>query len=178
MSSERPADKRVEIPPELGEKLINGEMTLGEFVGLSESAQYAIANLAFQSLDAGRPEKALPLYEGLVAASPNDSVFHCHLAATHYALNNLDKAFEHYDSAIRLNKANADALAGRGELYLQRQEVLKAAADFKAALEADPQGLRLSTLRARTALSMLTQAAAQPAQAAGAPQKAAPPQKK
>lgn len=159
MSDQPAAEKSMKVPPEHIERLISGEITLAQFAGLSQSALYRIASIAYQLLEAGKAEKALPLYKGLVAASPLDSVFHCHLGATYYALKELDKAFEHYSSALRFNKANVDALAGRGELYLHRRQLLEAAADFRAAIEADPKARSRSTQRAREALALLLRAA-------------------
>jgi tetratricopeptide (TPR) repeat protein len=151
--------KQVKLPDELGESLLRGEINLGELVGLSRSAQYAIAGIAHNSLEAGAYDKALPLYQGLVAASPTDSVFQCQLATTLYAMNRLDEAFLHYNNSLQFNPKNIDALTGRGELYLRKQQVKEAAQDFKNAVEADPEATHLSTVRARTALAMLASAA-------------------
>jgi tetratricopeptide (TPR) repeat protein len=151
--------KEIHVPPELGARLIRGEITLGELVGLSPSALYAIANLGYQLLTSGKLEQALTIYQGLVAVSPYDSVFHCHLAATLYALGQHDEALFEYSQALNFNKANADALAGRGELYLRMGKVVEAVEDLKRSIELDPEGKRASTLRARATLVMLKEAA-------------------
>jgi tetratricopeptide (TPR) repeat protein len=153
--------KKVKIPEKIGQRLLHGEIDLGEFAGLSRSAQYEMARIAHASLESGKPAKALPIYRGLVAASPTDSVFQCHLAATLYALRRLDEAFLHYNNSLRFNPKNIDALTGRGELYLYKKQVKEAAQDFKAAVKADPEAKHLSTLRARTALAMLAKVSEQ-----------------
>jgi len=151
--------KEFHIPPELGARLIRGEITLGELVGLSPSAQYAIANLGYQLLTSGKLQEARTIYQGLVAVSPYDSVFHCHLAATLYALGEHEEALFEYSQALNFNKANADALAGRGELYLRTGKVVEAVEDLRRSIELDPEGKRASTLRARATLVMLKEAA-------------------
>ncbi len=144
---------------EVLEKLATGQITIAEAVGISRRRLYAIAHRGYQLLSTGRLEEARQIYAGLVAADPFDSVFHCHLGAVLFRLGEHDKAFEEYDAAIRLNIANVDALAGRGELYLLKGEVKKGIEDLRAALENDPQGTHPSSLRARALLLSLRQAA-------------------
>src|SRR5215213_10758575 len=144
---------------EAREKLATGQMTLAEFVGLSRDEMYKIAQQGFQLMNRGKLEEARQIYAGLVAADPYDSVFHCHLGAVLFRMGELDKAFEEFDAAIRLNIANVDALAARGELYLLKGEVKKGIEDLRAALENDPQGSHPSSIRARALLLSLRQAA-------------------
>jgi tetratricopeptide (TPR) repeat protein len=161
LSENRDAAAKIEVPKELGERLIRGEMTVGEFLGLSPTALYAIANVGYQMLTTGKLEAALTIYKGLVQASPFDSVFHCHLGATLYAMGEHEEAIESYTKALQFNRQNADALAGRGELFLRMNKVTEGLADLKAAIEADPEAKRASTLRARATLGMLKKAAEQ-----------------
>lgn len=137
-----------DVPPALAARLVEGEITLAEFVGLSRPTLYAIARLGYQLLVSGKPEQAREIYSGLVAADPYDSVFHCHLAAAHQRLGEIDEAFEEYSAALRYNIANAEALAGRGEIYLERGQLAEAIEDLSAAVRLDPSGKRHTTLRA------------------------------
>lgn len=141
------------------EKLATGQITLAEFVGLSREQLYEIAEQGYRLLNSGKLEEARQIYAGLVAANPFDSVFHCHLGAVHWRMGDLEKAFEEYDAALRFNRANVDALAGRGELYLAKGEAKKGIADLRSALENDSQGTRPSTVRARALLLSLRNAA-------------------
>lgn len=144
---------------EAQEKLVTGQITIAEAMGVSRKQLYAIAHRGYQLLNSGRLEEARQIYAGLVAADPYDSVFHCHLGAVLYRLGEMDKAFDEYDAAIRLNIANVDALSGRGEIYLLKGEVKKGIEDLRKALENDPQGTHPSSLRARAILLSLRQAA-------------------
>lgn len=141
------------------EKLATGQITLAEFAGLSRKQLYEIAGRGYQLLTSGRLEEARQIYAGLVAADPYDSVFHCHLGAVLWQMGEPEKAFEEYDAALRLNVANVDALAGRGELYLAQGEVKKGIEDLRKVLENDPNGERPSTARARALLLSLREAA-------------------
>lgn len=144
---------------EIQEKLVTGQITISEAVGLNRKQLYAIARRGYQLMNSGKLEEARQIYAGLVAADPFDSVFHCHLGAIHWRMGNVEKAFEEYDASIRYNIANVDALAGRGELYLLKGEVKKGIEDLRKALENDPNAFRPATVRARALLLSLRQVA-------------------
>ncbi|MCD9185715.1 MAG: tetratricopeptide repeat protein [Pyrinomonadaceae bacterium] len=144
---------------EIQEKLVTGQITISEAVGLNRKQLYAIARRGYQLMNSGKLEEARQIYAGLVAADPFDSVFHCHLGAIHWRMGNVEEAFKEYDASIRYNIANVDALAGRGELYLLKGEVKKGIEDLRKALENDPNAFRPATVRARALLVSLRQVA-------------------
>lgn len=148
-----------DVPPELAARLVSGEITLAQFAGLSRQTLYAIARLAYQLLESGKPEQAREMYRGLVAADPYDSVFHCHLAAAHHRLGESDEAFEEYSEALRFNVGNVEAFAGRGEIYLERGQISEAVEDLSTAIRLDPSGKKNTTLRAGAILVALKEAA-------------------
>jgi tetratricopeptide (TPR) repeat protein len=161
MNVRQQADTREpDFPTELPAMLIRGEITLGETFGLDSDALYEIARLAFGLLNSGKLSEAKQIYSGLVAADPHDSVFHCHLAAVHHRLGELDQAFAHYTEALNFNAANVDALVGRGEIQLSRGELAAGASALKQAIEMDVEGVRASTLRARALLLSIRRAPA------------------
>lgn len=155
------SEKTINVPPELSERLIKGEITLGEFFGLSPNVLYGIAKIAYQLLNTGRVDSALDIYKGLVAASPYDSVFHCHLAACYYTRENYDLAMKHFERSLEINVSNVDALVGRGELYLRKGMISEALGDWKRAIDLDPEAKRASTKRARANILMLKEMADQ-----------------
>jgi len=154
-------EKTITVPPELAERLVKGEITLGEFFGLSPNVLYGIAKIAYQLLNTGRVDAALDIYKGLVAASPYDSVFHCHLAACYYTRENYDLAMKHFERSLEINLSNVDALVGRGELQLRKGKIPEALADWKKAIDLDPDAKRASTKRARSNILMLKEMADQ-----------------
>lgn len=141
------------------EKVASGQATIAEAAGLTKDQLYEIASKAYQLLGQGKLDEARQIYEGLVAADPYDSVFHCHLGAVLWRSGDMDRAFEEYDAAVRFNYANIDALAGRGELLLARGEVEKGVDDLSRTLENDPDCKRPSTQRARALLFSMHEAA-------------------
>jgi len=154
-------EKTLTVPPELAERLVRGEITLGEFFGLSPNVLYGIAKIAYQLLNTGRVDAALDIYKGLVAASPYDSVFHCHLAACYYTRENYDLAMKHFERSLEINLGNVDALVGRGELHLRKGKIPEALQDWKKAIDLDPEAKRASTKRARSNILMLKEMADQ-----------------
>jgi tetratricopeptide (TPR) repeat protein len=144
-----------EVPPDVAEKLFLGEITPGEFLGMSNESLYKLATVGHEMLKTGQLQAALDIFEGLVAASPYDSVFHCHLAATYARFERLEEAKKSYSQALNFNIANVDAMVGRAEIYLRQNNIPEALKDLQAALKADPQAQRESTKRARTMLLML-----------------------
>lgn len=141
-----------------GEKLIDGEITIGEYVGLSKEQLYEIARKGYQLVETGRLDEAKLVFKGLVAADPYDSVFHCQLGGIYFKQKDLENAFKELDDSIRLNLANVDALAGRGELYLMQEKFEEGISDLRTAIESDPKGEKQSSIRARGLLLSLRDA--------------------
>ncbi len=150
--------KKNDNQAELDQKLASGQITIAEYIGLGKRELYEIAKQGYKLLERGKIEEAKDIYQGLVAADPFDSVFHCHLGSIFARLNNPDEAFEHFELALRYNIANVDALVGRGEIYLSRGEVQKAIGDLKKAIELDSENKRGSSVRAKAILFALKDA--------------------
>ncbi|WP_224369557.1 tetratricopeptide repeat protein [Hyalangium versicolor] len=144
-----------DVPPELAQKLFLGEITPGQFLGMSTERLYKLAGMGHEMFKSGQLQGARDVFEGLVAASPYDSVFHCHLAATYARLERFEEAKASYTRSLELNIANVDALVGRSELYLRERQLAEALQDIQQALKLDPQATRDTTKRARATLQML-----------------------
>ena len=158
--AESPKDTPKDAPP-LTEELIRGEVTLGQFLGMSNERLYKYAATGHQMLQAGRTKVALQIFEGLVAASPHDTVFRAQLGAAYMTVDRVDDAFDEYDQALRFNSSNVDALVGRGEIHLRRGKVPEGLKDLSKAIEYDPGLRRKSTQRARGTLLALKKQAEQ-----------------
>lgn len=157
---QKPADSTRVISEELGERLVVGEITPAEFLGLSRETLYEIATRGHEMLKTGKLQDALEIFKGLVAASPHDSVFHCNLASTYAHLEKYAESKAEYTRALELNIANVDALVGRSELFLREGNKAAALEDIQKALKLDPEAKRENTRRARATLTMLQTAEA------------------
>ncbi|OJT17492.1 hypothetical protein BO221_46150 [Archangium sp. Cb G35] len=155
---QNPAGTTRVISEELGEKLVVGEITPAEFLGLSQEMLYQIATRGHEMLKTGKFQDALDIFKGLVAASPYDSVFHCNLGSTYAHLEKYAEAKDEYTRALELNIGNVDALVGRSELLLREGNVNGAVQDIQTALKLDPDAKRENTKRARATLTMLQKA--------------------
>jgi tetratricopeptide (TPR) repeat protein len=145
------------LPPHSGlsQQLIAGELTPAQFLGMSPDRLYALATRGYELMVRGSTQPAIDIFKGLTAASPYDSVFHCHLGAAYAQAERYPEALEEYNRSLQLNIANVDALGGRSELLLREGKVEEALADIQAALQLDPEAQRETTQRARTALLLL-----------------------
>lgn len=132
-----------------------GQITLAEYVGLSKKELYVIAKQAYLLLNSGKLEEAHDIYQGLVAADPYDSVFHCHLGSVLLRLGKSEEALREFNYALQYNLSNIDALVGRGEIRLAQGDIKEAVGDLRKAIELDLEGKRASTTRARAALFSL-----------------------
>jgi len=146
---------------EAAERLATGQATLSEFLGLGRGRLYEIAGRAYGLMNSGKLEEALVIYRELVAADPTDSVFRCHLGAAELRRGRAAEAEVEFAAALRFNRANVDALSGRGEARLRLGRIGEAVEDLRAALELDPQARRPSALRARALLLSLRRQAGQ-----------------
>src|SRR5215213_3092101 len=144
------------LDTEAAERLAAGQSTLAEFLGLGRGRLYEIASRAYALMNSGKLEEALVIYRGLVAAEPADSVFRCHLGAVELRRGRAAEAEAEFDAAVRFNRANADALSGRGEARLRLGRIVEAVEDLRAAVALDPPARRPSTLRARALLASLS----------------------
>ncbi|SEL33791.1 Tetratricopeptide repeat-containing protein [Stigmatella aurantiaca] len=152
-----PSSSSPSLPPNSGlsQRLIAGEITPAQFLGLSPERMYALATRGYELMVRGNTQSAIEIFKGLTAASPYDSVFHCHLGAAYVQAERFQEAMEEYNLSLQLNIANVDALGGRSELLLREGKVAEALADIQAALQLDPEAQRETTQRARTALLLL-----------------------
>jgi tetratricopeptide (TPR) repeat protein len=138
--------------------LLSGKLPLGQFLGLSGRVLDQIAEIGHRMLATGRLAQARQIYEGLVAVQPFDSLYYCHLGAVYQRLNEPEMALEAYSRALQSDLRNVDALAGRGEIYLQCGQRQEAVRDLSEAIRLDPQAKRASSARARALIEAVRKA--------------------
>jgi tetratricopeptide (TPR) repeat protein len=104
---------------------------------------------AFQLYEQGLYEEARAIFEELSERDPAEAYYRTALGAICLAEDELDRAVEHFDEALRLNPGDAAALVNRGEVNLRLGNILEAAQDFARAVDLDPENKDPLTMRAR-----------------------------
>ncbi|WP_426732029.1 tetratricopeptide repeat protein [Myxococcus faecalis] len=145
----------VRIPKALVDKLVKGELQLGQFLGMTRERLFEYAAVGHKMLQAGRTRLALDIFQGLTAAAPQEPAFHTQLAATLLTMERVDAAFDAYQRALALDGSHGDALVGRGEILLRRGQVPEGLKDLSRAIELDPGLKKRSTQRAKGTLLAL-----------------------
>lgn len=159
-SEPKAADLTETMSPDMVEKFVMGEATLGQLYGLTIEEAYSVAELGYTFVEQGRLKEAQTVFQGLVLSNPYDPYFHTMLGSIYQKLELIDGALEEYSIAIALDPANLTAYVNRGELLIRKGNFEQAAKDFKNVIELDPNGTNPSANRAR-ALASVTAAALQ-----------------
>jgi tetratricopeptide (TPR) repeat protein len=146
------------MSPDRVEKFIMGELTLGQLYGIAIEEAYSIAEIGYTMMEQGRLKDAQTVFQGLVISNPYDGYFHAVLGSIYQKLGMVDGAIEEYTLALGLDPANVEAYVNRGELLISKGDFLDAAADFKRAIDLDPNGENPVANRARTLASIVAAA--------------------
>lgn len=144
--------------PDRVEAFIMGEATLGQLYGITIEEAYSVAELGYTLFEQGRIREAQTVFQGLIISNPYDGYFHNVLGAIYQKQGLTDGALEEYSISIALDPANVEGFVNRGELLMSKGNFEQAAADFKKAIELDPDATNRSVNRAR-ALASVTAAA-------------------
>ncbi|CAN5597832.1 hypothetical protein BH10PSE4_BH10PSE4_45700 [soil metagenome] len=103
----------------------------------------ALLGRAWQSVTLKDYPDAVRRYEAMIAKNPDDPAGFRGLAATYQAAGDLDEAGRQADEAVRLDPLNAQGLAMRGGLNLDRKRYDQALADSERALALEPENVSL-----------------------------------
>jgi Flp pilus assembly protein TadD len=147
--------------PDRIEKFILGELTLGQLYGMTIEEAYSVAEMGYTMMEQGRLKDAQTVFQGLVISNPYDGYFHAVLGTIYQKLGMVDGAIEEYTLAVGLDPANVEAYVNRGELLIQKGNFEQAAADFRKAIDLDPDGENPVANRARALASIVAAALSQ-----------------
>lgn len=139
--------------PQMLDKFVMGQVTLGELEGIDKAAQYKMAETGHRLLNEGKLEQARQVFEGLFALDPFDAYFITALGSIAQQKQDWETAEALYSRALDINPYSATALANRGEVRIMRNNVLGGVEDFAKAIEEDPKGANPATIRARALLA-------------------------
>lgn len=126
-----------------------GEISLQQFLDLSNSDIESMAELANALYEEERFDDALVILEGLIALNDKDSRYFNAVGAIFIRQERFDEAIEALNVALQLDGNNIDALVNRGEANLSLAKIEESAADFEKAISLDPMEENLSANRAR-----------------------------
>lgn len=130
-------------------KLVDGERTWAETLGLSAQEAYAFADVAWQLLEQGRLAEAEKILGGLLLTNPWDGNLHTLNGCVLARQGKTADALEELGLAIDLDAKNLNARVNRAELYLRTGKVKQAAADLRQVVALDPKGEKPAGVRAR-----------------------------
>lgn len=110
----------------------------GEKAQPQESSQNGLSEMAalgHELFSRGKVHEARVVFEGLVVANPKDSFAQTMLGTVHLALQDLDRALECFEAALKVDPNDVAALVYRGEIRLNRKKTRAAADDFTRAMQ-------------------------------------------
>ena len=99
-----------------------------------------LAALGHELFTAGRVQEARAVYEGLIVSRPSDAFAHTMLGTISLALDDVERALQLFEVALRIDPDDLAALVYRGEIRLTRKKPMKAIEDLERALRiGDPE---------------------------------------
>jgi tetratricopeptide (TPR) repeat protein len=172
--AEVPEWKKALYAPARVAKFVNGQMTLQELHGITGPEMMEMAVTGFTMYEQGRYQQAKVIFEGLGALDPKEAYYRTALGAVFLAEGKLDEAVKALDEAIRIDVKDLAAYVNRGEAYLRKGDLIKAALDFKKSVELDPKAKDPLTRRAKALAAAVLKSIEEAQSAAKSGGKAAP----
>lgn len=108
-----------------------------------------LAMQGFQLYEQGLYSEAKAIFTRLSELDPNQGYFHTALGAVYLAEEDLERAGQHLNRALALDRRDTSALVNRGEVFLRLGKLLEATKDFARVVALDPESKDPLTLRAR-----------------------------
>jgi tetratricopeptide (TPR) repeat protein len=146
------------LPEQVLEAFLAGEITASTIMGLSPEEVFMIAERGYTMMAQGRLDSALRIFDGLAYLNPYEPYFYTVLGSICQQKDDVQRAMDCYNIAIRLQPYNINALANRGELYFNQNMLAEAMQDFSAVVQFDPEGQNESTVRVGVLLRALRDA--------------------
>jgi tetratricopeptide (TPR) repeat protein len=137
------------LPASEKDKVLNGEASVGQIVGLTGPEMLEMAMQGFRLYEQGRYKDAKVVFDGLCELDPAEAYYRTALGAIYLAEDDLQTALQLFTHALALNAKDSAALVNRGEVHLRLGNIVEAAQDFATAVELDPENKDPLTMRAR-----------------------------
>ncbi len=113
---------------------LNGQISLGAAADWNKDEIRIISEIAYSLAQQGSYEKAIILFEGLLAVAPATAYFQAALGALHLRLKNVRQAIEHLNAALKIEESDVLSLVNRGEAQLLAGNISEARRDLEKAM--------------------------------------------
>jgi len=121
--------------PEEVQNWLDGKISFKTLQGISDAEMDAINHLGYMCLQQGKLEKALAIYEGMVAIDPGNAVYYMAIGCIFLRQGKSDMALAQFSNAITLNPNFAHAYINRAEVYIGLKKLPEAERDLLDALD-------------------------------------------
>ena len=120
---------------DLTKEWLDGRISLGAAAAWNTDEIRIISEIAYSLAQQGNSDKAIVLFEGLLAVAPATAYFQAALGALHLRLKNVQRAIEYLDAALKLENSDVLSLVNRGEAHLLEGNILEARRDLERAMQ-------------------------------------------
>jgi tetratricopeptide (TPR) repeat protein len=143
------------VPSSTFQKVLRGEASLNEYVGLEPSELTAAATLAANLYEQGRTADGRALFEGLIALDRRFYLGYAGLGAIELMEGHLELAIGHLTRAAELNPGDASVQCNLGQVLLKCSKLAAARSCFERAIALDPRGEDTGANRAKAIMQGL-----------------------
>ena len=132
-------DEKIEVPPELSQKIAELEERLDGMVKLGFTTDARTAFLRGNYYyNQGRYQEALAAYTWSLELKADDAATLCNRGTTYGELGRHEEALADYNRSLELKPDDADTLCNRGTTYYKLGSYKEALADYSRSLEIRP----------------------------------------
>lgn len=122
-------------PKDLTQEWLDGQISLGAAAEWNKDEIRIISEIAYSLAQQGRHNEAIVIFEGLLAIAPATAYFQAALGALYLRVKDIERAVEHLDAALKIEKSDVVSLVNRGEAKLLAGNIAEAGKDLENALE-------------------------------------------
>jgi tetratricopeptide (TPR) repeat protein len=113
------------------------------YIGLSIMIAWSLTDLAVAYEAQGKSQKAIELYERILAANPDSVIVRRRLGAIYVGQKRFEDALKQFREIERIDSDPRDARTKIGLIYFEKGDVERAATEFNLVLASDPKNDRV-----------------------------------
>jgi tetratricopeptide (TPR) repeat protein len=131
------------------QKIASGELKSSEILDINADQMAAVLAVGHILYENGKLAEAQKIFDGLLVLDGKNPLLHAMLGSIYQQQQRFQFAYRHYTRAIDAFPQDIASLLNRGEILLRFGKFNEAAADFKAAVDLDPEQKNPFANRAR-----------------------------